>query len=72
MGQGDVHVAPGVSLTGRPTITIELGSPDGHLVLTARTSDIDDFLARTLAVVPMGTESDHFDVDMLISQVLAS
>ena len=72
VGEGDVHVAPAIGLSGRAMVSIELSSPDGHLVLLARASDINDFLTRTLAVVPQGTESDYFDVDMLINQVLAS
>lgn len=72
VGDGDVHVAPAIGVSGRSMVSIELTSPDGHLVLMARASDVDDFLARTLAVVPLGAESDHFDVDMLINQVLAS
>jgi hypothetical protein len=71
-GDGDVHVAPAIGLSGRAMVSIELSSPDGHLVLLARSSDVNDFLARTAAVVAPGTESDFFDADMLISQVLAS
>lgn len=71
-GDGDVHVSPAVSFTGRAMVSIELSSPDGHLVLLARSTDINDFLARAAAVVTPGTESEHFDVDLLISQVLAS
>ena len=69
-GDGDVHVSPALSLTGRAMVSIELSSPDGHLVLHASTADVQDFLARSAAVVAPGTESDYFDVDMLISQVL--
>ena len=72
VGEGDVHVAPALGLSGRSMISIELSSPDGHLVLMARASDVSAFLARTQAVVPQGIESDFFDVDMLINQVLAS
>jgi hypothetical protein len=71
-GEGDVHVSPALGVSGHAMVSIELSSPDGHLVLLARSSDVSDFLARTVAVVPQGSESDHFDVDMLISQVLAS
>jgi hypothetical protein len=71
-GDGDVHVSPAVSFTGRAMVSIELSSPDGHLVLLARAADIVDFIARTVAVVSPGTESDVFDADMLISQLLAS
>ena len=70
-GEGDVHVSPAIGLSGRAMVSIELSSPDGHLVLLARAADIIDFIARSVAVVSPGTESDFFDVDMLISQVLA-
>lgn len=72
VGDGDVHVAPAIGTRGRAMVSIELSSPDGRLVLQARSSDISDFLARSVAVVPPGAESDYFDVDMLITQVLAS
>jgi hypothetical protein len=71
-GDGDVHVAPAIGLSGRAMVSIELSSPDGHLVLHARSADINDFVARTVAVVAPGSESDFFDADLLISQVLAS
>jgi Streptomyces sporulation and cell division protein, SsgA len=71
-GDGDVHVSPALSLTGRAMVSIELSSPDGHLVLLASTADVQDFLSRSAAVVAPGTESDFFDVDMLINQVLTA
>ncbi|MCY7400497.1 MAG: SsgA family sporulation/cell division regulator [Nocardioides sp.] len=72
VGEGDVHVAPAIGLSGTAMVSIELTSPDGHLVLQALTTDVTEFLARSFAVVPDGAESDHFDVDSLISQVLAA
>ena len=71
-GDGDVHVSPALSLTGRAMVSIELSSPDGHLVLHASGADVQDFLARSAAIVAPGTESDYFDVDMLITQVLTA
>lgn len=71
-GDGDVHVSPTIGVSGRAMVSIELSSPDGHLVLLARTGDVLDFIARTAALVAPGTESDFFDADLLISQVLAS
>ena len=71
-GDGDVHVAPAIGLSGTAMVSIELSSPDGHLVLQARSSDINDFVSRSFTVVPQGEESVNFDVDALISQVLAS
>lgn len=72
VGDGDVHVAPAVGLDGSDMVTIELSSPDGHLVLLARLGEVADFLARSFALVPDGEESAHFDVDALIAQVLAA
>ena len=72
IGDGDVHVCPSINDRGRAVVIIELSSPDGHLVLLARAGDIHDFIARTSALVAPGTESDFFDADLLISQVLAS
>jgi hypothetical protein len=71
-GDGDVHVSPTIGVSGRAMVSIELSSPDGHLVLLARAGDIRDFITRTAALVAPGTESDFFDADLLISQVLAS
>ena len=70
VGDGDVHVSPAIGLSGTAMVSIELSSPDGHLVLQTRSAVVMDFVARSFAVVPDGTESDYFDVDMLISQVL--
>ena len=72
VGDGDVHVSPAIGLSGHAMVSIELSSPDGHLVLLARAADVADFIARTVAVVSPGTESEAFDADMLISQLLAS
>ena len=72
VGEGYVHVAPAIGVSGRAMVSIELSSPDGHLVLLARSSDINDFVGRTVALVAPGAESDFFDVDMLITQVLAA
>lgn len=72
VGDGDVHVAPAIGISGLAMASIELSSPDGHLVLLARASDVTDFVSRSLEVVPAGAETAHFDVDSLISQVLAS
>ena len=65
-------MAPAIGLSGRAMVSIELSSPDGHLVLLARSSDIHDFLDRTVAIVAPGVESDFFDADLLISQVLSA
>ena len=71
-GDGDVHVFPGIGAFGRAVINIELSSPDGHLLLEARSEGIAEFLSRTTDVVAEGRESANLDVDQLISELLAS
>lgn len=69
-GQGDVHVAPSIGSNGRAVVHIELSSPDGHLVLQARAEDVQEFLNRATEVVAVGTEGEHVDVDLMITQLL--
>ena len=69
-GEGDVHIWPCVDADGGATVIIELCSPDGELVAQARTRDIYQFLGRSLAAVPAGTETDRIDLDQLIDQLL--
>ena len=72
VGDGDVHVAPAISQVGRAVVDVELSSPDGHLVLQARTTELVEFVERTTSLVPSGEESGHLDVDALIAQILAA
>ena len=72
VGDGDVRVAPAINDAGRAVVDIELSSPDGHLVLQARTAELSDFVGRTVALVPSGQESQHLDVDLLIGQMLGA
>lgn len=69
-GQGDVMVAPSIGPAGRAIVLIELTSPDGHLVLQARTDEVGDFVSRSVEVVPVGEETLHVDVDGLISRLI--
>jgi hypothetical protein len=71
-GDGDVHVCPSLGVDGRAVVLVELSSPDGHLILQARTQEIADFVDRSLAVVPAGEESAHLDVDALVDRLLVS
>ncbi|KQY64835.1 hypothetical protein ASD66_10625 [Nocardioides sp. Root151] len=70
-GEGDVHVWPCLDANGRAVVIIELCSPDGELLVQAPTTEITKFVNRTLARVPVGTESTRIDVDELIDQLLA-
>jgi hypothetical protein len=70
-GEGDVYVWPCLDPEGRPIVVIELSSPDGELLVQGPARDVSDFVAHTTAAVPVGTESDHIDVDDLIDQLFA-
>jgi hypothetical protein len=71
-GDGDVHVAPSINESGRAVVLITLSSPDGSLLLEARSDHVGEFLDRTLALVPCGTEAPHLSLDDLIAQILSS
>ena len=70
-GEGDVHVGPCVSATGRAEVIIELRSPDGELLVQAPALEVTAFVNRSLAMVPCGTEGTLVDIDELIGQLLA-
>lgn len=72
VGEGDVRVSPGIANDGRAIVNIELSSPDGSLLTQARTHDVYRFATRSLALVPVGTESQHLRVDEAITRLLAS
>ena len=69
-GDGDVHIFPSIT-KGRAVIMITLSSPDGHLLLEARTDQVAEFIDGTLDLVPAGTESTQLDLDDLIAQILS-
>ncbi|HSX67095.1 SsgA family sporulation/cell division regulator [Nocardioides sp.] len=71
-GDGDVHVWPCLDAEGQAVVIIELHSPDGELLVQVATKDVYRFVNRTLAVVPLGTESEHLDLDVLIGQLMAA
>jgi hypothetical protein len=58
-GLGDVQVFP-----THDGIIIELRSGGAAARLLAHTPDISAFADRTLAVVPLGSEMDHYDLDI--------
>jgi hypothetical protein len=71
-GDGDVHVAPSINESGRAVVLVTLSSPDGSLLLEARSDHVGEFLDRTLTLVPCGTEAPHLSLDDLIAQILSS
>lgn len=69
-GDGDVHIAPAV-INGRAAVLITLSSPDGHLLLEARTDQVAEFINGTLALVPAGSESSQLNLDELVAQIFS-
>lgn len=67
-GEGDVHIWPSLDTQGRAVVIIELHSNSGSFVAQARTTEIYDFLTRSLSMVPLGTE--EIDVDAMVDFLL--
>lgn len=71
-GEGDICLWPHVTDEGRAVVVLSLCSATGELVGEVRTNQLYRFLTRTLALVPLGTESDQLDVDAVVEQLLGS
>ncbi|GAB3763048.1 hypothetical protein FB382_001316 [Nocardioides ginsengisegetis] len=71
-GQGDLQAWPSIDEDGRAVVVLEFQSPDGRLVAQAHTDAVHQFLTRSLALVPAGTESEHLDLDGLVAALLGS
>ena len=67
-GLGDVLLRPD-GFGGIESLVLEISSPEGHAMLELELAAVDRFLARTMAMVPLGEESEHFDVDKLIDEI---
>jgi hypothetical protein len=67
-GEGDIQLFPSVDENGRAAVVMELCSPDGRLVTQMLTSELYGFLAKTLAVVPLGEET--IDLDLLVESLV--
>lgn len=65
-GDGDVHVWPCVDAWGTAVVMLELSSPDGQFLGHMTTREVAPFVRRMLAVVPLGSEADHLDLDALV------
>ena len=72
-GLGDVKVWPSTGsesdLPGS-VLNIELSSPFGQAHFEAPLQEIADFLRRTYQVVPVGSETDHVDVESELTDLL--
>lgn len=69
VGEGDVQVWPSHS-SGRPVVCLALSSPSGRALFEAPLSELVEFLTKTYAAVPTGSESDYVDLDAELSLLL--
>lgn len=72
VGDGDVGLAPVRDDEGHSTVQLRLSSPDGVAVLEASTDGVLDFLARSYALVPPGSEPEFLDIEELLAALFAS
>jgi hypothetical protein len=70
-GDGDVRICPSLDEHGTAIVQIELCSPDGQLLLEARSDDVTRFIGRTVDVCAPGVEASHLDVDQMIARLLS-
>ena len=68
-GIGDVRVWPWSTQDG-PVVALALSSPDGHALFEAPRETLEDFVARTFAVVPAGSEPQHLDIEAAVGRLL--
>jgi len=71
-GEGDVCLWPHVTEEGRAVVVLSLCSTHGELVGEVHAFQLYRFITRTLALVPLGTESEWLDVDGAVAQLLGS
>lgn len=68
-GEGDVQIWPARS-HGKTVVCLGLSSPSGQATFEAPLPDVADFLARSYAQVPTGTEQRNVDWDTELSALL--
>lgn len=67
-GVGDVRFRP-IEERGLHMLAVEIESPEGYALLELDHGAVTDFLDATEELVPLGRESEHFDVDALIEEL---
>ena len=68
-GEGDVQVWPSTT-AGASVVCLSLSSPSGRALFEVPLTELAEFLGRTYAAVPTGSESDHVDVDAELALLL--
>lgn len=71
-GEGDIRLWPSLDEDGRAVVRMDFHSPEGRLLASAYTADLHQFLARTWAAVPVGSESTRVDLDRLVESLLTA
>ena len=69
-GEGDVAVWPSLD-AGMHVVCVSLSSPAGHALFEAPRAELAEFLAQTEALVAIGSEGDHVDLDAALADLLA-
>jgi hypothetical protein len=67
-GMGDVRLHPATE-QGLDMLVVEIESPEGYARLELDHESVSAFLDATAELVPIGEESEHFDVDALIEEI---
>jgi Streptomyces sporulation and cell division protein, SsgA len=66
-GEGDLRIRPDDE--DPELLVLEIYAPTGNAAFSLDREDTQDFLDRTLEMVPLGTEESHFDVDRLLAEL---
>lgn len=69
VGEGDVKVWPTRS-QGGAAVCLSLSSPSGEALFEASLHELVEFLTRTYAAVPTGSEGQYVDVDAELALLL--
>ena len=67
-GCGDVRMSP-QRVQGYDIVEIEIRSTDGRAILEVDRDLLTEFVDATVALVPVGEESAHMDLDAEISKI---
>ena len=71
VGEGDVRVWPTRS-GGAAAVCLSLSSPSGEALFEASLTELVEFLTRSYAAVPTGSEGDYLDLDAELALLLWS
>ena len=71
VGEGDVQVWPAAD-AGAQIVCLSLSSPSGQALFEVPLAPLVEFLTRTYAAVPTGSESDFVDIDAELALLMWS